>query len=181
MNAAIFQKAYVFFLRLKAGLQGKKIDVGRGCRISSKAVIEAGCGEIRIGRGCRIHPYAVLNTYGGVIELGDEVSVNPFSVLYGHGGLKIGSFVRVAAHVVIIPANHRYKDRKQKIMYQGEDKQGIIIEDDVWIGSGAKILDGAHIAEGCVIGANCVVTGGTEPFGVYAGTPYQKIAEREAF
>ena len=53
--------------------------------------------------------------------------------------------------------------------------KGIVIEDDVWIGSGVKILDGVVIGKGCVIGANAVVTKSTESYGVYVGVPAHKI------
>lgn len=56
--------------------------------------------------------------------------------------------------------------------------KGIVIEDDVWIGAGVKILDGVTIAKGCVIGANAVVTRSTEAYGIYVGVPAQKIKSR---
>lgn len=56
--------------------------------------------------------------------------------------------------------------------------KGIIIEDDVWIGAGVKVLDGVTIAQGCVIGANSVVTKSTEPYGIYVGVPARKIKSR---
>ena len=49
-------------------------------------------------------------------------------------------------------------------------KKGIVIEDDVWIGAGVKILDGVIIRKGCVIGANTVVNKSTEQYGIYVGS-----------
>ncbi|MCS0457899.1 MULTISPECIES: acyltransferase [Rhizobium] len=50
-----------------------------------------------------------------------------------------------------------------------------MIEDDVWIGAGAKILAGAHISRGCVIGANSVIKGTTVPGGIYVGAPARLV------
>ena len=83
----------------------------------------------------------MLLTYGGDISIGNFCSINPFSVIYGHGGVKIGDGVRIATHCVIIPANHNFEAIDQFIFQQGETRKGIIIEDDVWLGAGARILD----------------------------------------
>ena len=59
-----------------------------------------------------------------------------------------------------------------------EDKHIIVIEDDVWIGAGVKILDGVIIRKGCVIGANTVVNKSTEQYGIYVGAPARLIRKR---
>lgn len=46
-----------------------------------------------------------------------------------------------------------------------------IIEDNVYIGSGAKILGGITIGEGSVIGANAVVTKSVEANSLVLGIP----------
>ena len=58
------------------------------------------------------------------------------------------------------------------------DDQDVIIERDVWIGANVTILKGVTIAEGCVIGSGTILTKSTEPYGVYAGVPGKRIAER---
>ena len=135
-------------------------------------------GEIAIGKRAKIHPGSMLLAHNGKISIGDDFSLNPYSVLYGTGGLAIGNAVRIAAHVVIIPANHVFTDPDRPIHSQGITKLGITIEDDVWIGAGAVILDGAHISRGCVIAAGAVVRGRTTPMAVFAGVPARFIKSR---
>ena len=72
-----------------------------------------------------------------------------------------------------------FSDRNVPITYQDLENKGIIIEDDVWIGAGVRILDGVTIARGCVIGAGSVVTKSTEEFGVYVGVPARLIKKDE--
>lgn len=156
-----------------------------GIRVHWGTLIEPGVvlspqggGTIEIGRDCYLYRGAQLYSMGGRISIGDNCSVNPYTLLYGAGGLTIGDGVRIAASVTIVPANHIYADRNTRIYKQGLDKKGITIEDDVWIGSGARILDGVTIRKGCVIGANSVLTKSTDEYGVYVGVPAKLIKTR---
>lgn len=166
-------------LRTKWFLTGQNIRLGSNTRIDSGAVIESGRGEsIHIGANCHIHGGARLLTYGGNIEIGDHTSVNPYSILYGHGGLQIKDNVMIAAHCVVIPANHNIDDVSVPMRKQGLSCKGIVIESDVWLGSGARVLDGVTIAEGCVIGAGAVVAKSTEARGIYLGVPANRVRDR---
>jgi len=157
----------------------KKIDRTVQIAKTSKIQTVAG-GSISIGKFSVVHDYAMILSYGGKIQIGDFCTVNPFCILYGHGGLRIGNGVRIAASTIIIPANHRFDDIDKFIFQQDETRQGIVIEDDVWIGAGTKILDGVRIGQGSVIGAGSVVTKNIENFTVVAGNPARIIRRRGA-
>lgn len=155
----------------------KKID--RTVRISKTSKIQTVAGgSISIGKFSVVHDYAMILSYGGKIQIGDFCTVNPFCILYGHGGLRIGNGVRIAASTIIIPANHGFDDIEKFIFQQDETRQGIVIEDDVWIGAGTKILDGVRIGQGSVIGAGSVVTKNIENFTIAAGNPARTIRKR---
>lgn len=155
-----------------------RIKVGKNTKVDRSCKLKAHGGSIVIGIDCNIHPYAMLLAHGGNIIIGNNCTVNPFSILYGHGGLVVGNGVRIAAHCVIIPANHNFKDSNQYIYKQGVTAKGIIIKDDVWIGVGARILDGITVGKGSVIGAGAVVTRDVEAFTVVAGVPARMIGKR---
>lgn len=135
-------------------------------------------GRITIGKRTVIFPYAMLLTYGGFIEIGDDCSVNPYCILYGHGGLTIGNYVHIAAHTVIIPANHIYSNPNVPIACQKETRSGITVESDVWIGAGVKILDDVTIGKGSVVAAGAVVNKDVEPYSVVGGVPAKFIKRR---
>jgi acetyltransferase-like isoleucine patch superfamily enzyme len=163
--------------RISARLGGYAI--GPGVVINRLARIKPQGGAIRMGAHCTVHEFACLYGNEGSILLGDRVTVHPFTILYGDGNITVGNDVQISAHVVIVSDNLRFKDPETVISRQGRDRDGVIIDDDVWIGTHASILDGVHVAKGCVIGAGAVVTRSTDPFGVYAGVPAKQIEERK--
>ena len=127
--------------------------------VSRRSVLRTiGGGSIRVGAHCEIHDFSMILTYGGQIEIGDHCSLNPFSIVYGHGGVRMGRGVRIAAHSVIIPANHIRGDGDSPAYLKGVRSRGIDIGDDVWIAAGCRILDGVTIGPHSIIGAGSVVT-----------------------
>lgn len=157
------------------------VRVGSGTRIYPGARVSfLGGGTITIGDHCYLHAGSLLATYGGDIEIGSHVSINDYTILYGHGGLTIGEGTRIAAHTVVIPANHSI-DAGSPIRMQPTVGKGIRIGRDCWIGAGVRILDGVELADGCVVGAGSVVTPSlaTEEMGIYVGVPARQVGSRK--
>lgn len=147
--------------------------------VSMRSVLRTNLGgSITIGANCDIHPFAMLLTHGGPIELGNHCSVNPFTIIYGVGGASIGNSVRIAAHTVIIPENHIPGSDETPLHRSGTTRKGIRIEDNVWIGSGVRILDGVRIGRNAVVGAGSVVTRSQPPDVTVAGVPARVIQTR---
>lgn len=161
-----------------AALSGVAVGHGTIIMPGAKVSRELG-GDIRIGARSTVHPGAMLLSYGGFIRLGVNCSVNPFSVLYGHGGLMVGDNVRIAAHCVVIPANHGTALDGGPIASQPLSKRGIRIGNDVWLGAGVRVLDGAVIGDGCVVAAGAVVRGELESCGIYGGVPARLLGWRK--
>ena len=141
-----------------------RLDVSRG-------------GTISIGPGCAIEQGCILATYGGDIVIGRGVFVGPYCVLYGHGGLSIGDSVLIAAHTVIIPANHGVGGRGP-VVEQPSTMAGISIGSGCWLGCGVRVLDGVRIGDGSVIGAGAVVTHEMPAVSIAVGMPCRVLRER---
>jgi len=155
------------------------INIGEGSEIEDGVILSTKHGgSITVGKNCIIRRGAMLLTYGGNIALGDYCGVNIYSILYGHGGLVIGDYVQIAAHSVVIPANHGFSSLDIPIWKQPLSKKGIQIENDVWVGANVTILDGVKIGRGAVIGAGSVVTKSIMSFAVVTGNPAEVIKIR---
>jgi len=155
---------------------GRPIRIHPTSTVSRHCVIRVnGGGSIEIGAHCEIHDFAMILTYGGHINIGDRCSLNPFSIVYGHGGVTIGRGVRIAAHTVIIPANHIRGNDGAYLSNRGITARGIQIEDDVWIGSGCRILDGVTIGAHAIVGAGSVVAKSIAENQTVVGVPARPI------
>lgn len=134
--------------------------------------------QIEIGDNVSIKDYSRICPRDGYIKIGKNSSINAYCILLGYGGIDIGEGVRIAAHSSIIAFNHKFDNTSKMIYQQGRKSKGIIIEDDVWIGTGTRILDGVTIGKGSVIGAGSVVTKSIPPYSIAVGVPAFPIKNR---
>ncbi|NKJ38878.1 acyltransferase [Rhizobium sp. SG570] len=171
-------RGIVWFYRLKAIFVRGVLTISRSTKIPLGTTIIWKRGSVRIGAKGHFRKGVVIDAQKGNIDIGNHVSFNEYTILLGSGGISIGNDVRIAAHAMVVSFDHNFDDLTQPIRQQGLTRKPVVIEDDVWIGAGAKILGGSHIARGCVIGANAVVKGKTEPYGIYVGAPARLLKWR---
>lgn len=157
---------------------GSGVALHSDADISLSAEIRPQGGSISVSRGVIIDKGVLLRAYGGKIVLGKNSTLGPYSCLYGGGELVIGRYVLIGPHVCIVAANHIYDLTDMPIAEQGVIAMGVTIEDDVWVGAGATILDGVVIGTGSVVGAGSVVTKSVLPYSVVAGVPAVVIKKR---
>jgi len=152
---SFFETLYWFLKRQNQMMSfcshGKDVFVSRGCYFSGKIFIG---NDVYIGQNCRFQ-----STKGNII-IGNHVMFGPDVSLHS-GNHRIdlkGKYMK----------NISFKDKRP------EDDKDIIIEDDVWIGAAAIILQGVTIGQGSVIGAGSIITKTIPPYTVVVGTPSQK-------
>lgn len=112
------------------------------------------------------------------ISIGRHVSINEWVFIDGFGGVEIGDFVRIAHRASIVSEDHGIDQKDKPICLQKKIPGRIIIEDDVWIGMGAKITKGVKVGRGAVIGAGAVVTRDIPPFAIAVGVPAKVMGYR---
>lgn len=127
--------------------------------------------RIKIGKGTSIHMKTFID--GQNIIIGKNTVINRSCYLDGRGELIIGNKVSISPHVHIITVSHDMNSPYFENVFTTVE-----IQDYVWIGSRAVILQGVKIGEGAVIGAGSVVTKDVEPFTFVAGIPAVKIKDR---
>lgn len=109
--------------------------------------------------------------FGKNISFGKNVFVNSCCHFQDQGGIKIGDGSFIGHNVVLATANHDLSPKmNRKLSYAP-----ITIENNVWIGSNATILQGVTVGEWSVIAAGAVVTKDVEPFTVVGGIPAKFI------
>ena len=157
----------------------ENVILGNRVIIEEYSSINARLGKISIGDNSRVGKFSKITAQEGIVEIGSNCTINPFAIIDGHGkGIKIGNGVRIAAHSMIISSNHIFSNPEEYIFQQGLSSKGIIIEDDVWLGSGVKILDGVIIRKGAVIAAGAVVTKNVNSYEIVGGVPAKLIKKR---
>ena len=121
--------------------------------------------------GSVLHVYNFRDLPHAGIWIGDDSLVGEFNVIRGQGGVQIGNRVYTSPMVQLVAVNHVFDDAGRPFIEQGITAEGITVEDDVWIGSGAVVTDGVTIGRGAVVAAGAVVTQDVPPYTVVGGVP----------
>ncbi len=157
------------------------IHLARGVYLDQGVYLHACPQGIRIGQNTIIMHGAVLHVYNfrglpsSGIVIGRDSLVGEYSVIRGQGGVKIGDRVYTSPFTQILAVNHVFYDPDRPFVEQGITAEGIVIEDDVWIGAGAIITDGVRIGKGSVIAAGAVVTHDVPDHTLVAGVPARPV------
>jgi acetyltransferase-like isoleucine patch superfamily enzyme len=159
---------------------GRSVYIGNGVKIN--ALVKK---SIIISDNVSIHDSTIIDGYGGLRSLGESciigksVGISSGCYIQIRGFVSIGEGTIIGPGVKIFSENHNFNDRNLHFSEQGENRIGVIINKNCWIGSGAIILDGANIGEGAIIAAGAVVRGEIKSFGIYGGIPAKLIKYRQ--
>jgi acetyltransferase-like isoleucine patch superfamily enzyme len=159
------------------------IELGNGSYLDQNVYIHACPNGVKIGartyvmHGSVLHVYNFRGLPNSGIVIGDDSLIGEMNVIRGQGGVRIGNRVYTSPLCQIIAVNHIFDDPTQPFIAQGITAEGVVIEDDVWIGSGAVILDGVRVGRGAVVAAGAVVNKDVPPHVVVGGVPAKIIKE----
>ncbi len=158
---------------------GRGITIERGVILDglSRRGVEIG-DEVMIGAYSIIRA-SMLSNLGEGLSIGKQSSLDSYSFIGAGGGVFIGDCVIMGQHVSFHAENHQYDRTDVPIREQGTSRQGIVIQDDCWVGSNVTFLDGARVGRGCVIAAGTVVRGEIPEYSVVAGVPGRVIKSRK--
>jgi maltose O-acetyltransferase len=126
---------------------------------------------IRLSLNSQIKPNCVIRTRK--LFLGKGSTVNYNVVFDNRVNIYIGDYVGIGIGVSFITSSHAIDNFK--IRAGVGTLSEIIVEDGVFIGSNATILQGVRIRRGAVIGAGAVVLNDCDENGFYVGVPARKI------
>lgn len=159
------------------------IHLNHGVYLDQGTYLHACPNGIDIGENTLIMHGSVLHVYNfrgmpqSGITIGKNCLVGEYSVIRGQGGVTIGDRVYTSPFTQILAVNHVFANPEIPFIEQGITAEGIVIEDDVWVGSGAIITDGVHIGKGAVVASGAVVTRDVPAHTVVAGIPAKVIKQ----
>lgn len=159
------------------------IRLGNGVYLDEGVYLHATPNGITIGDDTIVMHGAVLHVYNfrhlpqSGITIGRNSLIGEYSVIRGQGGVTIGDRVFTSPFTQIIAVNHVFDDPDRPFTEQGISAEGIVIEDDVWLGASVVVTDGVRIGKGAVVAAGAVVTKDVPPHTVVAGVPARIIRE----
>jgi acetyltransferase-like isoleucine patch superfamily enzyme len=172
---------------IEAGVRfvyASNVRLGKGVFLDQGVYLHALPSGITIGDNTFVMHHTMLHVFNfralpqAGITIGQNCFIGEFNVIRGQGGVSIGNDVYTGPMVQIVAVNHVYDDANRPIREQGVTAEGIVIEDDVWIGAGVTVVDGVTIGRGSVIGAGAVVTTDIPPYSIAVGTPAKPIKDR---
>lgn len=136
-----------------------------------------------VGKNFSFDPFGVYSYEN--IEIGDNVNLGYRPVLIAsRSKITISDNVMFGPQVTVRGGNHRIdivgrhmtsiRDSEKR----PEDDPGVVIENDVWVGTRAIILAGVTIGRGSIVAAGAVVTKSVAPYSIVGGNPARVIRKR---
>ena len=158
-----------------------RISIGNHCRVARQAIVRANTEDTKgicLGDRVSLLESTLISANRGHVTIGDNSWLGPNSVIYGNGGVDIGEDVLIASHCVINTVSHNFNRLDIPMNEQEINCEPVVIENDVWIGTGTTILQGVRIGHGSIIGAGAVVTRSIPPFSIALGVPARVTGSR---
>jgi acetyltransferase-like isoleucine patch superfamily enzyme len=184
-----------FSYRLVLGRVGRNVSFGHGVvlrhpwkiRIADDVVVddnvlldakgEANSG-IEIGAGVFLGRGTILSCKNGDIVLGDHTNIGFHAEIFSGSSVRVGRHGLLAAYAYLVGGGHEFQHVGVPVIEQERSSRGIVVGDNVWLGTGAKVLDGVTIGSNVVVGANAVVAESLPEGVVAAGIPARVLRSR---
>jgi acetyltransferase-like isoleucine patch superfamily enzyme len=149
-----------------------------GCLAHYRSEIEYSR-HLKIGRRTLIAAFTKLKADRGPLIIGENVSIaDGCHIESSEAGVTIGNDCLLGPHVTIIGVNYAHDRLDIPFRMQPGQSKGIAIGQNVWIGSGACILDGSRIGNNVIVTPNSVVSAKVPDNVIVQGNPAKVIFTR---
>ena len=152
---------------------GSNIFIGDRVRI-----FEDVCsGAVELAERVYLHNDVCIQTGdAGSLQIASDTHIQPRCQFWAYGAsIQIGRGVQIAPNCAFYLGDRHCQDDATRDSPVAMD---IIVEDDVWLGHGAVILEGTRIGRGAVIGSGAVVDRDIGDGAIVVGVPARVIGTR---
>lgn len=172
---------FTFAHRARAALQARRIG-----RLGERVFIEHNVRLMRYPQNIRIDDEVVLKegarmcacNDAATIEIGARTTVGYHTFVFASSSIKVGADCLIAPFAYLVDSDHGIA-RDLRINQQPNTARPIVIGDDVWIGTGVRVLAGVTVGDGAVLAAGAVVKDDVPPYAIVGGIPARIIGERK--
>ena len=166
------------YIAPSATMAHRNLQLGANIFIGDRVrIFEDGCGGgVELAERVYLHDDVCIQTGdGGRLEIGSDTHIQPRCQFWVYGAsIQIGNGVQIAPNCAFYLGDRHYRSDVQNLPVARD----IIVEDDVWLGHGAIVLEGTRIGRGAVIGSGAVVDRNIVDGEIVVGVPARAIAKR---
>jgi acetyltransferase-like isoleucine patch superfamily enzyme len=159
-----------------------KIRIGDDVTVDDLVVLDAKGTKnrgITIGSGVFLGRGTILSCKDGDIELGDQVNIGFHAEIFSGSTVTVGRYGLFAAYTYVVGGGHEHARVDVPVIQQPRTSAGIAIGENVWLGTGAKVMDGVRLGRDVVIGAGAIVTEDIPDSCVAVGIPARVVKRRD--
>jgi acetyltransferase-like isoleucine patch superfamily enzyme len=158
-----------------------KIRIGDDVTVDDLVLLDAK-GEtnrgIEIGSGVFLGRGTILSCKDGDIVLGDRSNLGFHCEIFSGSTVIVGSNGLFAANVYLVGGGHDFERADVAVVDQARSSAGIVLGENVWLGTGVRVLDGVRVGSDVVVGANAVVNADLPDGAIAAGVPARVLRRR---
>lgn len=159
-----------------------KIKIGDNVVIDDNVVLDAKGQDnngIKIGDGVFIGRNTILNCKNGDIILDDNVNMGFNCQIFSASFVRLGKNALIAAYCYLIGGTHTFKSLDKSPLEQERESKGILLKENIWLGSNVQVMDGVTIGSDCIIGTSAVVNSDIPDFSIAVGIPAKVLKNRK--
>lgn len=164
---------------LNAGFKsvGTNVQIAKNCTI-------VGVENIDIGDNVRIDSYTSIIAYGdGFLKLGSYIHIGAYVYLGASRGIILKDFTALSQGSKVYSQSDDYcgeymTNPMVPSQYTGGAKGVVTLDKHAIIGSNTVILPQVTIGEGASVGAQSLISKDLDPWGLYCGSPVNRIRDR---
>lgn len=136
-----------------------------------------------LGDNVRIDDFTLISAKE-TVKIGSFVHISAYAAIYGGGGVEINDFAGLSPRATIFSESDDFSGESlihpffASEFKPNHQKAKVIVSRFCQLGVGTTVLPGCIVGEGSVTGAHSLVLSSLEDWGIYAGIPVSRIADR---